>query len=149
VGSERNPFQDTNQATLAAECQRMARELEAPARTAEERIERRHRVALLLLAVSERLAPRTQVPSIPAHLDLDHDPSDFVESFLESHVELTRQNRYRILVKAATAALGPVKAQDWIRDSRLGDPRTRTYETAQDSDEGLRRVLVHLAAVRR
>lgn len=127
----------------------MARELEAPARTAEERIARRGRVALLLLAVSERLAPRAQGTAVPAHMDLDHDPTDFVESFLESHVELTRQNRYRILVKAATAALGPVKAQDWIRDSRLGDPRTRTYETAQDSDEGLRRVLVHLAAVRR
>jgi len=149
VDTERNPFQDANQATLAAECRRMARELEAPARTAEERIERRGRVVLLLLAVAERLAPRVGGQPVPPHLDLDHDPSDFVESFLESHVELTRQNRYRILVKAANAALGPVKAQEWIRDSRLGDPRTKTYETAQDSDEGLRRVLVHLAAVRR
>ncbi len=147
--TDRNPYQDANQATLASECLRMARELEAPARTAEERIARRGRVALLLAAVSERLAPRSNGHDAPVNHDLDHDPSDFVESYLESHVELTRQNRYRILVKAANAALGPIKAQDWIRDSRLGDPRTKTYETAQDSDEGLRRVLVHLAALRR
>jgi hypothetical protein len=150
VSSEKlpsNPYHDASQATLAAECARMARELEGPARTAEERIARRQRVSLLLSVVAERLAPRPNGHYVSRH-ELEHDPNDFVDSYLESHIELTRQNRYRILVKAAIAALGPARAQDWIRDSRVGDPRGKTYEMAQDSDDGLRRVLVHLAALR-
>lgn len=147
MSTDTNPFHDASQAALAAECTRLSRELEAPARTAEERIERRHRVSLLLSAVAERLAPRPNGHYVSRH-DVERDPSDFVDAYLDSHIELTRQNRYRILVKAAIAALGPARAQDWIRDSRVGDPRGKTYEMAQDSDDGLRRVLVHLAALR-
>ena len=147
MSTNNNPFVDASQAALAAECARMSRELESPARTAEDRLERRQRVSLLLAAVSERLAPRPNGHYVARH-DAEHDPSDFVDAYLDSHVELTRQNRYRILVKVATAALGPSRAQDWIRDSRVGDPRGKTYEMAQDSDDGLRRVLVHLAALR-
>ena len=125
----------------------MSRELEAPARTSEDRLGRRHRVALLLTAVGARLTPPPNGHYVSRH-DIENDPTDFVDAYLDSHIELTRQNRYRILVKAAIAALGPARAQDWIRDSRVGDPRGKTYEMAQDSDDGLRRVLVHLAALR-
>lgn len=147
MSTDTNPFHEASQAALAAECTRLSRELDAPARTAEERLERRRRVCLLLSAVAERLAPRPNGHYVSRH-DLERDPTDFVDAYLDSHIELTRQNRYRILVKAAIAALGPARAQDWIRDSRVGDPRGKTYEMAQESDEGLRRVLVHLAALR-
>ncbi len=145
--TDNNPFLGASQAALAAECARMSRELNAPARTSEDRLERRHRVSLLLSAASARLTPATNGHYVSRH-EIENDPTDFVDAYLDSHIELTRQNRYRILVKAAIAALGPARAQDWIRDSRVGDPRGKTYEMAQDSDDGLRRVLVHLAALR-
>ena len=145
--NERNPYIDANIETLASECRRMARELQTPARTSEERMQRTELAAQLLDAVARRIAP-TLVSPVAHGFNGTHDPTDFVDSHLESYQEQAKQIRYRVLIRATSAVLGP-KAQDWIRDSRLGDPRTRTCEAAQDSDEGLRRALVQLAALRR
>lgn len=145
--TDHNPYSAVDFDTLALECQRMARELLTSARTAEERMLRTERAALLLAAVGQRITPHPANGAKP-RFEGSHDPSDFVESHLESYEEQAKQIRYRVLVRATSAVLGP-KAQDWIRDSRLGDPRTKTCEIAQDSDEGLRRALVLLAALRR
>lgn len=145
--AESNPYFDADLDTLASECRRMARELRTPAHTAEERIQRMEISALLLDAAAQRFAPAPA--SQPARwAGAMHDPTDFVDSHLESYQEQAKQIRYRILMRATNAVFG-AKAQDWIRENWLGDPITKTYEIAQDSDEGLRRVLVHLAALRR
>jgi hypothetical protein len=101
--------------------------------------------AYLLLAAARRLAPAQYTPTDPA-IAISHAGAGFAAAFTGWHQQLAQEARYRVLSRAADAALG-ADAEVWLRTEhdQVGG---RPGAIATSSDDGLRRVIEVLAQLR-
>lgn len=142
-----NRFGERTLDELYKACQRRAatllREGGAPIEPAQrERLDRD--TAFLLLAVASRI--HSGLPGVAAlRRDLETRPGAIAETFSGAHATMAREPRYTVLVHASEYVLGG-RAESWRRDARVDG--ARVYDLALGSDEGLRRVLQALEAIK-
>lgn len=139
-----NPYYGMPLEDLTEAMQKRAGELQGRReRSAEERLALADDTAMMVLVAAAALAPGHHAASHPER-DIDA-PGGFAASFSRWNDDLVRGVRYRVLVRAANAALG-ARAQAWIRDGAVAGQRA--YDLAMASDEGLLLVLQELEQLR-
>lgn len=125
--------------------QARASELQARrSRSTEEREHLAADTALMLLSAAAAITPGHYVADAPERA-MD-STEGFQAAFARWNDQLVKACRYRVLVRAANAALAG-RAEVWMRDGRVAGERIA--ELALASDEGLRLVLQELEQLRR
>lgn len=133
------PLEDLYDAMQARAGELQARRGRSP----EEREALAEDTALMLLSAASRLSPGHHAAGTPER-DMD-TAIGFEAAFARWNDQLVQASRYRVLARAANAALG-AGADAWRRDGRVGGERA--YDLALASDEGLALVLGELARLR-
>jgi hypothetical protein len=102
-------------------------------RSPEEREQLAADTALMLLSAAAAITPGHYAADTPER-EMD-SPTGFQEAFARWNDQLVRGCRYRVLVRAANAALGG-RVEAWIRDGRVGGQRA--YDLALAELEAMR-----------
>lgn len=139
-----NPYNGMSLEDLAEAMQKRAGELQGRReRTPGERLALADDTALMVLTAAALLTPGHHAAGEPER-GMDSPPG-FAAVFGAWHALQAKTARYRVLVRAANAALGR-RMEAWIRDGRVAGERA--YDLAMASDEGLQLVLQELEKLR-